>query len=80
MHSVGTVTQSNSESPSILWFVLKCLLYLVFNNIHLMSDPEGNSQFGFPFPEFVSGNIRTRGKTKLTGFSRDLTLSVLLYF
>ena len=28
----------------------------------------------------VEGNIRTRGKTKLTGFSRDLTLSVLLYF
>ena len=29
---------------------------------------------------FVSGNIRTLGKTKLTGFPRDLTLSVLLYF
>ena len=34
--------------------------------IHLMSDPEGN--------------IRTRAKTKLTGFPRDLTLIVLLYF
>ena len=33
--------------------------------IHLMSDPEGNE---------VEGNIRTRGKTKLTGFPRDLTL------
>ena len=28
----------------------------------------------------VLRNIRTRGKTKLTGFPRDLTLSVLLYF
>ena len=28
----------------------------------------------------VEGNIRTRGKTKLTGFPRDLTLSILLYF
>ena len=25
-------------------------------------------------------NVRSRGKTKLTGFPRDLTLSVLLYF
>ena len=41
-----------------------------------MSDPEGNSSFFFS----VSGNIRTRGKTKLTGFPRDLALSVLLYF
>ena len=49
-----------------------------------MSDPEGNS-FVFPrvlmFPrDEVAGNIRTRGKTQLTGFPRDLTLSVLLYF
>ena len=28
----------------------------------------------------VEGNIRTRGKAKLTGFLRDLTSSVLLYF
>ena len=27
----------------------------------------------------VEGNIRTRGKTKLTGFPRDLTSSILLY-
>ena len=27
----------------------------------------------------VGGNIRTRGKTKLTSFPRDHTLSVLLY-
>ena len=32
------------------------------------------------FPPLCLGNIRTRGKTKLTGFPRDLTLSVLLYF
>ena len=30
------------------------------------------------FP-FVAGNIRTRGKTELTEFPRDHTLSVLLY-
>ena len=52
--------------------------------IHLMSDPEGNSQFCFPKSpdvslDFVSGNIRTRGKTKLTGFPRDLTLSVCYF-
>ena len=29
--------------------------------------------------DFVSGNIRTRGKTKPTSFPRDHTLSVLLY-
>ena len=50
-----------------------------------MSDPEGNSESCFPkspdvFRDEVEGNIRTRGKTKLTGFLRDLTLSVLLYF
>ena len=50
-----------------------------------MSDPEGNSESCFPespdvLRDKVEGNIRTRGKTKLTGFPRDLTLSVLLYF
>ena len=55
-----------------------------WNNIHLMYGPEGNS-FVFPgvlmFPETreVEGNIRTRGKTKLTSFPRDHALSVLLY-
>ena len=53
--------------------------------IHSMSDSEGNSRFFFPESPYVSrdeveGNIRTRGKTKPTGFPRDLTLSVLLYF
>ena len=43
-----------------------------------MSDPEGNSYFCFPESPDVSrdeveGNIRTRGKTKLTGFPSDLT-------
>ena len=28
----------------------------------------------------VKGNISSRGKTNLTGFSRKLTLSVLLHF
>ena len=51
----------------------------------VISDPEGNSQFCFPENPDVSrdevkGNIRTRGKTELTGLPRDLTLSVLLYF
>ena len=49
-----------------------------------MSDPEGNSSFCFSespvFRDEVEGNIRTRGKTKLTGFQRDVALSVLLYF
>ena len=53
--------------------------------IHLMSDPEGKS---FVLPRIrpdvsrdeVKGILRTGGKTKLTGFPRDLTLSVLLYF
>ena len=41
-----------------------------------MSDNEGNS---FCFRESPDvGKIRTRGKAKLTGFQRDLTLSVLL--
>ena len=43
-----------------------------------MSDPEGSSPD--VSLDFVSGNIRTLGKTKLTGFPRDMTLSVLLYF
>ena len=46
--------------------------------MHSMSDPEGNSYFCFPESPDVSrdeveGNIRTRGKTKLTGFPSDLT-------
>ena len=41
-------------------------------------------QFCFPESPGVSrdedvGNIRTRGKTKLTSFPRDHTLSTLLY-
>ena len=50
-----------------------------------MSDLEGNSyseraESADVSREEVKGNIRTRGKTKLTGFPRDLTLNVLLYF
>ena len=55
------------------------------NSIHLKSDPERRRQFCYPESPNVSqdeveGNIRTRGKTELTGFPRDLTLSVLSYF
>ena len=60
-----------------------CHRYLRIN-IHLMYGPEGNSLFCFPESpdvslDFVSGNIRTLGKTKLTSFPRDQTLSALLY-
>ena len=49
-----------------------------------MYGPEGNSWFCFPespdvYRDEVEGNIRTRGKTKLTSFPRDDILSVLLY-
>ena len=52
--------------------------------IHLMDGPEGNSQSCFPESpddsrDEVEGNIRTRGKAKLTSFPRDHTSSVLLY-
>ena len=54
------------------------------NNIHLMSGPEGNSWFCFPESldvsrDEVEGNIENGGKTKLTSFPRDQTLSGLLY-
>ena len=52
------------------------------NNIHLMYGPEGNSFVSTRVlisRDEVEGNIRTRGKTKLTSFSRDQTLSVLIY-
>ena len=57
---------------------------LMTNNKHLMYVPEGNSKFCFPegpdvSREEVEGNIRTQGKTKLTSFPRDQTLSALLY-
>ena len=50
-----------------------------------MSGTKGKSYLCFPESPDVSrddveGNIRTQGKTKLTGFPRDLTLSVLIYF
>ena len=49
-----------------------------------MSGPEGTVSFVLLSSDVsrdeVEGNIRTRGKTKLTGFPRDLILSVLLYF
>ena len=51
--------------------------------IHLMSDPEGNSKFSresLCFPGRSRGKHQDSRKTKLTGFPRDLTLSVLLYF
>ena len=71
--------------PIFFHTYLQSLRFSMFNTMHLMSDPEGNSQFCFLESsdvslDFVSGNIRTRGKTKLTGSPRDLTLSVLLYF
>ena len=54
------------------------------NIIHLMYDPKENSLFCFPESPDVSrdkveGNMRTRGKTELTSFPRDHTLSALLY-
>ena len=69
----------------ILLLFCSILLLLLFVTIHLMSDSEGNSQFCFPESpdvsrEEVEGNTRTRRKTKLIGFPRDLTVSVLLYF
>ena len=50
-----------------------------------MSDPEGNSESCFPKSPDVSrdeveGNIRTRGKTKLTGFLRDVTLRLVFCY
>ena len=50
------------------------------NIIHSMSDPEGNS---FVFPRvlmFRRGKHQDSRENKKTGFPRDLTLSVLLYF
>ena len=49
-----------------------------------MSDPEGNSKFCFPKSpdvsrEEVEGKIRTQGKTKLSSFPRDLTLSAFVF-
>ena len=49
-----------------------------------MSDPEGNSKFCVPkrpavSREEVEGKIRTQGKTKLSSFPRDLTLSVFVF-
>ena len=51
-----------------------------------MSDPSGNQLVLFSLEKSISspnvsrdeveGKIRTRGKTKLTGFPRDLILSV----
>ena len=38
-----------------------------------MYGPEGNSF------AVLEGSIKTRGKTKLTSFQRDQTLSALLY-
>ena len=42
--------------------------------IHLLHGPESPDVSR----DEVEGNIRTRGKTKLTSFPRDHTLSVLL--
>ena len=55
------------------------------NSIHLMYGPKGNSYFCFPeSPEVsrdeIEGNIRTRGKTKLTSFQRNHTLSVFFIY
>ena len=53
---------------------------MVVVNTHLMYCPKGNSFF-FESPDVswgeVKGNIRTWGKTKLTSFPRDHTLSAL---
>ena len=52
--------------------------------LHLMSDPEGNSQFCFPeSPDVSRDDVKgTSGleKDKTNWFPRDLTLSVLVYF
>ena len=65
---------------------IKLYYYLIIIIItHLMSGPKGKSYLCFPESPDVSrddveGNFRTQEKTKLTGFPRDLTLSVLIYF
>ena len=59
--------------PIFFHTYLQSLRFSMFNTMHLMSDPEGNSQFCFLESsdvslDFVSGNIRTRGKKKTNWF------------
>ena len=69
------------------WFLLSEVIPIgeALNNIHLMYGPEENGNSCIPSSPYVSrgdevsGNIRTRGKTKLTSFPRDRTLSALLF-
>ena len=72
--SLLSLSTSSSVKREDIWY----------NNIHLMYGPVGNSYFCFSESPDVShdeveGNIRTRGKIKLTSFPRDHALSVLLY-
>ena len=58
-----------------------CRLSEALNNtVYTCMVPRETVSFLFPrVLMFVSGNIRTLGKTKLTSFPRDNALSVLLY-
>ena len=50
------------------------------NIIHSMSDPEGNSFVFSRVLMFRRGKHQDSRENKKTGFPRDLTLNVLLYF
>ena len=72
-----------------LWYVIYCTFELSSEILkgfwYTLNIRSRGKQFCFPASldvsfDFVSGNIRTFGKTKLTGFLRDLALSVLLCF
>jgi len=57
------------------------LLVFFTINIHLMYSPEvpNVSLASTSSRDEVEGNIRARGKTKLTSFPRDSILSALIY-
>ena len=64
-------------------FAIHWILIYPLNIVHLMYGPEGKQFWFLKSPDVswdeVEGNIRAQGKTKLTSFPRDHTLSVLLY-
>ena len=80
MHRLGTNQSMGRRTQRKLKLKVNVLHY----TLNVWSQAKGKSYFCFPknpdvSQDAVEGNIRTRGKTKLTSFPRYHTLSALLY-
>ena len=80
---ITTLHHANSSTCFIKWTAYVCACVYVCNNKHLMTGPEGNSEFCFPrismFPSTSSRETLRFEGNKIHCSPRDQSLSDLLY-